>query len=51
MEEYTLTLRLTIKIDAPSLSDAYDIAMDTFGPGNNCGADVVEYEVLEHVEP
>ena len=51
MEEYTFTLNLKVKIEAPSLSDAYDAAMDTFGPGSACGADVVEYEVLEHDGP
>lgn len=50
MEEYTLTLQLIVKVEAPSLSDALDATMDTFGPGSACGADVVEYEVLEHVE-
>lgn len=50
MEEYILTLQLTVKVEAPSLGDALDAVMDTFGPGSTCGADVVEYEVLAHVE-
>lgn len=51
MEEYTLTLELKVVIQAPSLGDAYDVAMDTFGKGSFPGAEVVEYEVLDHAEP
>lgn len=51
MEEYTITLELTVKIAAPSISDALDVVLDTFGRGSTCGTDVVEYEVLKIVEP
>lgn len=51
LEEYTLTLELKVVIQAPSLGDAYDVAMDTFGKGSFPGAEVVEYEVLDHAEP
>ncbi|QIQ62991.1 hypothetical protein SEA_MOAB_114 [Streptomyces phage Moab] len=51
MEEYTLTLQLTVKVVAPDAGDALDVALDTFGPGSACGADVVEYEVLRIAEP
>lgn len=51
MEEYTLTLQLTVKIEAPSMGDAYEIALDTFGKGSFPGSDVVEYEVLSSREP
>lgn len=51
MEEYTLQLQLTVKIEAPSMSDALDVAMDTFGKGSFLSADVVEYEVLSSAGP
>jgi len=51
MDEYTLTLQLTVKIEAPDAGDALDVAMDTFGTGSAGGVDVVEYEVLRIAEP
>ncbi len=51
LEEYTLTLDLKVVIQAPSLGDAYDVAMDTFGKGSFPGAEVIEYEVLDDVGP
>lgn len=51
MEEYTVTLQLKVKIEAPSASDALEISLDTFGKGSFPGADVVEYEVLKFAEP
>lgn len=51
MEEYTITLQLTVKVEAPDAGDALDVAMDTFGKGSACGVDVVEYEVLKVAEP
>lgn len=51
MDEYTLTLQIVVKIEAPDMSDALDVAMDTFGKGSAGGVDVVEYEVLKVAEP
>jgi hypothetical protein len=51
MEEYTLTLQLTVKIEAPDAGDALDVALDNFGKGCAGGVDVVEYEVLKIAEP
>jgi hypothetical protein len=50
MEEYTLTLQLTVKVVAPDTGDALEVVLDTFGPGSVGGADVVEYEVLKVAE-
>jgi hypothetical protein len=50
MDEYTLTLQIVVKIEAPDVSDALDVAMDTFGKGGAGSADVVEYEVLKIAE-
>lgn len=51
MEEYTITLQLVVKIEAPGAGDALDVAMDTFGKGSAGSVDVVEYEVLKVAEP
>jgi hypothetical protein len=51
MEEYIITISIKAKVEAPSLSDALDVMMDIFGPGSINGADVVEYEVLNHDGP
>lgn len=51
MEQYEITLMLKVRIEAPNESDAYDVVYDTFGTGDACGVDVVEYEVVNHAGP
>jgi hypothetical protein len=51
MEQHEITLTITVRIDAPTESDAFDVIQDTFGEGSACGVDVVGYEVTKHVGP
>lgn len=50
MEDYSVTIKIKVEIQAPTLSDALDVMLDTFGPGSINDANVVEYEVLDPVE-
>lgn len=51
VNEYTIKMEVTFKVEAPDAGDALDVVLDNFGPGSACGVDVVEYEVLKIAEP
>ena len=49
METYDFEVLLKVQVNAFNRNDAYEIVHDTFGEGNACGLDVVDFEVT-HVE-
>lgn len=42
METYEFTLSVEVKVEAYSEEDAKDLVLDVFGPGNDCGVEVVK---------
>ncbi|AXG66211.1 hypothetical protein SEA_ANNADREAMY_101 [Streptomyces phage Annadreamy] len=48
METHVFSVMLQVEVEAPSEDDAREAIRDCFGEGSNCGANVVEYEVLDH---
>ena len=47
METYEFEVCLTVKVQAFTESDAYDLLNDTFGPGEDAGIEIVTSEIKE----
>ena len=47
METYNFTLTLKVEVEAFSEEDAKDLILDVFGPGNDCGVEVVKLSIGE----
>lgn len=45
METYEFEVTVTVKVDAFSEGDAKELVEDVFGPGNDCGVEVVDFNI------
>ena len=47
METFEFTVILTVKVEAFDESDAKDMVLDIFGPGNDCGLEVINTKITK----
>ena len=47
MNTYEFTVILTVQVDAFDEADAKDIVLDNFGPGEDCGVEVLEAKITK----
>lgn len=45
MENHEFKITLLVKVNAPSSQDAFDMLMDTFGVGEECGITIEDVKV------
>lgn len=45
-QTYEYTVQIKVRVDAFSEDDAEDLITDIFGVGSDCGANVVEFRVV-----
>ena len=47
MNKYKLQIVLDVEIEAFDKDDAKDVAEDVFGPGNDCGVEILSMSIKE----
>lgn len=47
METYKFTLTVEVEVQAYSHEDAVDLVKDTFGPGEDCGVEVLDLKMKD----
>ena len=50
MKTYRVSVGLEVEIEAFNEQDAIEAVTDHFGPGDSCGLNVTEFELLDHAE-
>jgi hypothetical protein len=45
MDTYTFTVSLEVQVEAFSEDDAKELVEDVFGPGSDCGVEVVDFNI------
>ena len=45
METYEFEVTLRVKVDAFDRGDAKELVEDVFGPGSDCGVEVIDFNI------
>lgn len=48
MNTYRVSVALEVEVEAFDENDALEAVTDVFGPGDTCGLDVTEFQILDH---
>lgn len=47
MNTYQYSVTLVVDVEAHSKDDAMELLSDTFGPGEDCGVDIKQFEAVD----